>query len=59
MKRKQFFIIMSILLAIIAALAVADICAADGNTWDVCYEMTDRYVEWSGAGYSGIYGGGA
>ena len=24
---------------------------------DVVYEMTDRNITWTGAGYSGIYGG--
>ena len=53
MSRGTFIIIFSILMALIIVLAGWAISHAQERTWDVCYEMTNREIEWTGAGYSG------
>lgn len=57
MERRGFRIAVCILAAVIVVLAGLNIRQAQIKTWDVCYEMTNQRVEWTGAGYSGIYGG--
>ena len=56
-----------IMTALVIALAVAGVRALDDyldrTAWeraaDVVYPMTNQDIEWTGAGYSGIYAGGA
>ena len=43
-------------MAVIIALAWWAISDAETKTWDVCYPMANQRIEWTGAGYSGIYG---
>ena len=52
-KNTGFYILMSLLTAIIIALAIGNIMLDREKTWDVEYEMTNRRIEWTGAGYSG------
>ena len=56
MSRKSFVIVFSVLMALIVALAWWAISDAETKTWDVCYPMANQHIEWTGAGYSGIYG---
>ena len=56
MSRKTFGIFISVLAAVVIALAGMNIAAANEKTWDVSYRMTDTRIEWAGAGYNGIYG---
>ena len=56
MSKRAFRICASILAAVTIALIGMNIAADADKTWDVCFEMTNRRVEWTGAGYSGIYG---
>ena len=53
--RKRFFIIIGILAVIIATFLWATFSRAAGAPWDVSYRMTNSGIEWTGAGYSGIY----
>ena len=56
MSRKSFVIVFSVLMALIIALDWWAIRDAETKTWDVCYQMANQRIEWTGAGYSGIYG---
>ena len=56
MSKGKFWIVAAVLAAFTAAVVWIGLSEAERPAWDVCYEMTDRNVEWSGAGYSGIYG---
>ena len=56
MSRKHFYITMGVILAVMAALLVWAFSAEAEKTWDVCYPMSNQHIEWTGAGYSGIYG---
>ena len=51
-KNTGFYILLSVLAAIIIALAAGNIMLDHEKTWDVEYEMTNRRIEWTGAGYS-------
>lgn len=55
MSRKTFRISMGILAAVLGVLIFLNIRMETEQTWDVSYEMVNRNVEWTGAGYSGIY----
>lgn len=56
MGKNSFRIAACVLTVIIGALVWLNV-QQDGRTaWDVCCEMTNQRVEWTGAGYSGIYG---
>ena len=56
MSRKSFVIVFSVLMALIIALAWWAISDAETKTWNVRYTMANQHIEWTGAGYSGIYG---
>lgn len=47
---------MGILAVIIAALVWLNVNVKAGVEPDVVYPMVNARIEWSGAGYSGIYG---
>jgi len=49
-KRKALWIIL-----ILASVAFQLITAQAWKSWDVEYPMVNRNVEWSGAGYNGIW----
>ena len=50
MSRKTFRILFSILAGIIMALIVMNISLDNEKTWDECYEMTNKRIEWTYAG---------
>ena len=54
--RKEWYAIIAGFVAVIIALAWWAISDAETKTWDVCYPMANQRIEWTGAGYSGIYG---
>lgn len=54
MSEKTFRISMGILAMILGMLVFFSIRVPEDKTWDVCYEMVNRNVEWTGAGYNGI-----
>lgn len=56
MSGKTFKILISVLAVVISILAWANIEQDNRKDWDVCYPMANQNVEWTGAGYSGIYG---
>lgn len=54
MSRKTFCICMAVILAVFAGLMWWAFSDADTEeTWDASYEMTNRRIEWTGAGYGG------
>ena len=56
MEKKTFRICMSIMVLVIAALVWLNCTAEKGPEPDTVYQMVNARIEWSGAGYSGIYG---
>ena len=56
MSRKSFVITLSVLLVIIGTLIFLNVKQDNRQDWDVCYEMANKNIAWTGAGYSGIYG---
>lgn len=54
MSEKTFRISIGILAAILGMLVFFSIRVQEDKNWDVCYEMVNRHVEWTGAGYNGI-----
>ena len=50
MSRKTFRILFSILAGIIMALIAMNISLDNEKTWDECYEMTNKRIEWTYAG---------
>lgn len=59
-KSKSPFTVAAILVAIALCFAVASgyfYARAMEATADVVYEMTNKNITWTGAGYNGIYGG--
>jgi hypothetical protein len=48
MSRKTFRILFSILAAVIIALIVMNISLDNEKTWDVCYEMANKHIEYRG-----------
>lgn len=56
MERRTFWITLSVLLAIMAAMIWLNAEKANKTEgWAVEYEMVNRNIEWTGAGYNGIY----
>ena len=55
MSARSFKISVIILAAVIAALVWLNISVKPRTPWDVCLEMANSRIEWSGAGYNGIY----
>lgn len=56
MERKHFRICAGILAAVIGALIWLNVSATGGAEPDAVYPMVNRGIEWTGAGYSEIYG---
>ena len=56
MSGKTFKILISMLVVVIGILVWANIEQDNRKDWDVCYPMANQNVEWTGAGYNGIYG---
>ena len=56
MGKKSFRITLCILTAVIGAMVYMNIHQGNRKHWDVCYEIANRNITWTGAGYSGIYG---
>lgn len=56
MSKRAFRISAAILACVIAALVWANISVRARTPWDAEYEMVNSRIEWSGAGYNGIYG---
>ena len=54
MSEKTFRISMGILAVILGMLVFFSIRVPEDKNWDVCFEMVNRNVEWTGAGYNGI-----
>ena len=54
--RKRFFLLAGAVIAAVIVLMWISFSKAAGTKYDVCYEMTNQGIEWTGAGYSGIYG---
>ena len=54
---KKAFGIISVTIMAVAVGMLIFFSLRQGNRqdWDVCYEMANRHIEWSGAGYDGIY----
>ena len=53
--KKQNMVI-AVLAAVVAALIWLNVNVKVGVEPDVVYPMANARIEWSGAGYSGIYG---
>ena len=56
MERKHFRICAGILAVLIGGLIWLNVSATGGTEPDAVYPMVNRGIEWTGAGYSGIYG---
>lgn len=56
MEKKTFRISLAIMAVIIGALIFLNVKQDGRHDWDVCYDMPNQHIEWTGAGYSGIYG---
>ena len=56
MSKKTFRISAGILAVIIGALIFLNIKQDSRRDWDFCYEIANARIEWTGAGYNGIYG---
>lgn len=55
MSEKAFRISAVILAAVIAALVWLNVSVKPRTPWDAVYEIANSRIEWSGAGYDGIY----
>ena len=55
MSKRTFRISVGILAVIIGALVFLNVQQDNRRDWDACYEMANARIEWTGAGYSGIY----
>ena len=55
MSKRTFHIIGGIMAVVLGVLIGLNIWQDSRKTWDECYWMTNRRIEWTGAGYSGIY----
>lgn len=55
MSKRAFGITAAILAAVIGVLAWANLAVRPRTPWDVSYAMANSRIEWTGAGYSGIY----
>lgn len=56
MGKKSFRIMLGIMTVIIGTLVYMNIQQDNRKDWDVCYEVANRNITWTGAGYSGING---
>ena len=56
MERKTFRICLSIMVMVIAALIWLNCTVQPGTKPDRVIPMANAKIEWTGAGYSGIYG---
>ena len=56
MSKRTFRISMCIMAVIIGALIGMNVAQENRKTWDVEYEMANKRIVWSGAGYNGING---
>lgn len=56
MKRKDFYIIMAIILAAVIALVWWSFSAADEPAWDVCYPMANAKISWDQTYHGGSFG---
>lgn len=57
MARKTFGITVSILAAVIIALAGLNRMEDSRKTWDVCFEMANAKVSWNQTFHSGAWSG--
>lgn len=56
MERRTFWVTLSILAAVIMILTAAIIRQdRQRETWDISIRMANAGIEWTGAGYNGIY----
>lgn len=55
MSKRAFGITAAILAAVIGVLAWANLAVRPRTPCDVSYAMANSRIEWTGAGYSGIY----
>ena len=56
MSKKSFRICLSVMMVVIAALIWMNCTAERGPKPDKVIPMANARIEWTGAGYSGIYG---
>ena len=56
MSRRKFGVLMGIMAVVIGVLIGLNISAATRVNWDVSYTMANRGIEWTGAGYNGLFG---
>ena len=56
MRMKKQNMVIAVLAAVVAALIWLNVNVKVGVEPDVVYPMANARIEWSGAGYSGIYG---
>ena len=56
MSKRVFMVSLGILVTVALAMIMTAIRFRPEPAWDVSYEMANSQIEWSGAGYSGIYG---
>lgn len=55
MEKRTFCVLLSIISTVIALLIWLNISVKQETPYDAVYEMANKRIEWSGAGYSGIY----
>ena len=55
-EERRFYLTIGILAAVIGALIWANVSWKPREAWDVCIGMANARIEWTGAGYNGIYG---
>ena len=55
MEKRTFCVLLSIISTVIALLIWLNISVRPATPYDAVYEMANQKIEWSGAGYSGIY----
>ena len=53
MNRKTFFICMAVIAAVMGAVIWAGTSKKAEPEWTVVYEMANKHIEWTGAGYGG------
>lgn len=55
MSRKSFRIALTLMAVVIAALVWLNVNVQRGPEWEASYQTANSRIEWTGAGYSGIY----
>ena len=50
MSKRVFGISISIMAVVLAALIFLNVAEENKKTWDTCYEMTNKRIEWTWAG---------